>query len=50
MFSIEWLADRNDSEPVDRTTYNGFLQRAAFIHAYANFDEGKAAAPDRERF
>ena len=45
MFSIEWLANRNATETVERTAYSGVLQRAALVHAQSSFAEVKRKHP-----
>jgi hypothetical protein len=45
MLSIEWLTGRGNTEPVERSTYAGDLERAAFIHAHSNFADVKRRHP-----
>jgi len=50
MFSIEWLASRSATEPVERTAYDGVLQRAAFVHAQSAFAAVKQKHPEVHGF
>ena len=45
MYSIEWLTSRSKTEAVERTAYDGVLQRAAFVYAQSNFAEIKRKHP-----
>jgi hypothetical protein len=45
MFRIEWLASRQETEPIGRMTYGGILGHAAFIYAQSSFAEVKRRHP-----
>jgi hypothetical protein len=45
MFTIEWLASRQEAVPIERLTYGGILGQAAFIYAQSTFAEVKQRHP-----